>query len=79
LSSENEDRPMLSQDTADCLALANTAILIRLTEELIGRGVIAGSGALLRDAVSDLEDCPERSSRVEDAIRLINKELIPEN
>jgi hypothetical protein len=70
---------MLNGETADCLALANTAILMRLMEELIERGVIArpGAGALLRDAVSDLENCPEFSSRVDDAIRIIRKELMP--
>ena len=34
---------MLSEDTADCLALANTAILMRLIDELIERGAIARS------------------------------------
>jgi hypothetical protein len=70
---------MLNGETADCLALANTAILMRLMGELIERGVIArpGASALLRDAVSDLENCPEFSSRVDDAIRIIRKELMP--
>jgi hypothetical protein len=68
---------MLSQDTTDCLALANTAILIRLIQHLTERSVIARPEALLRGAVSDLETCPEQSSRVEDAIRLIRKELVP--
>lgn len=70
---------MFDAETADCLALANTAILMRLLEELIERGVIArpGASALLRNAVSDLENCPESSSRVEDAIRIIRKELTP--
>lgn len=68
---------MLSQDTADCLALANTAILIRLIQDLTERGIIPGPRALLRDAVSDLETCPEQSSRVADAIRLIRMELMP--
>ena len=41
---------MLNGETADCLALANTAILMRLLEELIERGLIAkpGVSALLR-------------------------------
>ena len=64
---------MLSQDTADCLALANTAMLMRLIEELIKGRAIANPHGLFRDAVGDLENCPERSSRVEDAIRLIKK------
>ena len=70
---------MLNGETADCLALANTAILMRLLEELIERGLIAkpGVSALLRDAVSDLENCPEFSSRVDVAIRIIRKELMP--
>jgi len=68
---------MLSDDTADCLALANTAILMRLIEELIERGVIARPTTLLQNAVSDLQGCPERSARVDDAVRLIRKELMP--
>ena len=70
---------MLNGETADCLALANTAILMRLLEELIERGLIAkpGVSALLRDAVSDLENCPEFSLRVDDAIGIIRKELMP--
>ena len=68
---------MLSEDTADCLALANTAILLRLMEELIEGGVVTRPSVLLQNAVSDLQTCPERSSRVEDAIRLIRKELMP--
>jgi hypothetical protein len=32
---------------------------------------------VLQNAVSDLQSCPERSARVEDAIRLIRKELMP--
>jgi len=68
---------MLSEDTADCLALANTAILLRLFEELIEGGVIARPHVLLQNAVSDLQTCPERSARVDDAVRLIRKELMP--
>jgi hypothetical protein len=70
---------MLKGETADCLALANTAILMRLMEALVGRGVIAGpaASALLLDAVSDLENCPEPSARVDDAIRIIRRELMP--
>jgi hypothetical protein len=64
---------MLSEDTADCLALANTAILMRLIEELIGCGAVARPNALLQNAVSDLQGCPERSARVDDAVRLIRK------
>jgi hypothetical protein len=70
---------MLNGETADCLALANTAILMRLLGKLIEHGHIAKprASALFRDAASDLETCPEFSSRVEDAIRIIRKELMP--
>jgi len=68
---------MLSEDTTDCLALANTAILMRLIEELIDCGAIARPTPLLQNAVSDLQGCPERSARVDDAIGLIRKELMP--
>lgn len=68
---------MLSEDTNDCLALANTAILMRLIEELIDCGAIARPTPLLQNAVSDLQGCPERSARVDDAIGLIRKELMP--
>ena len=68
---------MLSEGTADCLALANTAILMRLIEELIDCGAIARPTALLKNAVSDLQGCPERSARVDDAVRLIRNELMP--
>jgi len=76
---QGKDTPILNGETADCLALANTAILMRLIQELIERGVIArpGASALFRDAVSNLENCPEFSSRVEDAVRIIRKELMP--
>ena len=70
---------MLKGETADCLALANTAILMRLMEALVDRGVIAGpaASAMLLDAVTDLEGCPEPSTRVDDAIRIIRRELMP--
>jgi hypothetical protein len=68
---------MLSKDTADCLALANTAILIRLIQSLTEHGIIERPSALLREAVSDLANCPELTARVDDAIRLINHELMP--
>jgi hypothetical protein len=70
---------MFDGETADCLALANTAILMRLIEELIKHGVIArpDANAMLRDAVSNQENCPEFSSRVDDAVRIIRKELMP--
>ena len=68
---------MLSEDTADCLALANTAVLMRLIEELIECGAVARPTAFLQNAVTDLQGCPERSARVDDAIRLIRKELMP--
>jgi hypothetical protein len=70
---------MFNGETDDCLALANTAILMRLMQALVDRGVIAGpaASALLRDAVSDLENCPEFGARVDDAIRIIRRELMP--
>ncbi len=68
---------MLSEDTGDCLALANTAILMRLIEELIESGAVAQPTALLHNAVGDLQDCRERSARVDDAIRVIRMELMP--
>jgi len=46
---------MLSEDTADCLALAKTAILMRLIEELIECGAVARPTALLQNAVTDLQ------------------------
>ena len=55
---------MLSEDTTDCLALANTAILMRLIDELIERGAVARSTTVFEDAVCDLQGCPERSARV---------------
>jgi len=53
---------MLSEDTTDCLALANTAILMRLIDELMERGAIARSTTVFEDAVCDLQGCPERSA-----------------
>lgn len=60
---------MLSEDTTDCLALSNTATLMRLIEELAERGAVAPP--------QNLQDCPERSARVDDAIQLIRRELRP--
>jgi hypothetical protein len=68
---------MLHGETVESLALANTAILMQLIEELIEHGVIGRQSALLRDAASDLGSCPESSIRVDDAIRIIRKELMP--
>ena len=67
---------MLSKNTADCLPLANTAILMRLIQELADRGVVETPHALLRKAATDLANCPEQTARVDDAIRLINHELM---
>ncbi|MGB6197511.1 MAG: hypothetical protein WBF49_14395 [Methyloceanibacter sp.] len=39
---------------------------MRLIEELIDCGAIARPTALLQNAVSDLQGCPERSARVDD-------------
>lgn len=52
-------------------------MLMRLIEELIDCGAIARPTPLLQNAVSDLQGCPERSARVDDAIGLIRKELMP--
>ena len=68
---------MLSKDTGDCLALANTAIMMRLIQSLAERNLIGAPIAMLKDAVNDLETCPEQSSRVYDAVRLIRNELMP--
>ena len=67
---------MLSEDTTDCLALANTAILMRLIDELIERGAIARSTTLFEDAVCDLQGYPDERAR-HDAVRLIRRELMP--
>lgn len=50
---------MLNEDTTDCLALSNTATLMRLIDR--GRSLHR----------QNLQDCPERSARVDDAIQLI--------
>ncbi len=51
---------MLEGRTSDCLALANTVILMRLVEELIKSGVIPQSvaGTVMNDAVDSLVNCP---------------------
>jgi hypothetical protein len=70
---------MLTGETAGCLALANTAILMRLMEELAERNVMSRPHArnVLIKALSDLETCLESSSRVDDAKRIIRRELMP--
>jgi hypothetical protein len=70
---------MLEGKTSDCLAIANTAILIRLIEALIERGVITrpDASSLLRDAVDSLENCPNSDhSNFVDATTIIRKELM---
>ncbi|MBK5197691.1 MAG: hypothetical protein JJE37_05350 [Methyloceanibacter sp.] len=70
---------MLEGRTADCLAIANTAILMRLIDEFIERGLISkqGANALLADAADTLANCPNAEhSNFEEAIRIIRKELI---
>ena len=69
---------MFEGKTADCLAPANTAILMQLIEQLIAQGAIAKPSArtLLRDAVSDLKSCPD-ASRTHEAIAIIRSELMP--
>jgi hypothetical protein len=69
---------MFEGKTADCLALANTAILMRLIEQLIEHSAIARpiASTLLQDAVSDLQKCPDASRTVE-AVAIIRNELMP--
>jgi hypothetical protein len=69
---------MFEGKTADCLALANTAILMRLVDHLIEHGAIARPSVitLLQDAVSDLKNCPDASRSVE-AATIIRNELMP--
>jgi hypothetical protein len=71
---------MLEGRTSDCLAIANTAILMQLMEELITQGAIArpAANAVLSDAVNSLMNCPSGDhSNFVDAVTIIRKELIP--
>jgi hypothetical protein len=71
---------MLQGKTLDCLAIANTAILMRLLGELVDSDMISRprAKALLRDAVVSLESCPEADrSNIVEAVVLIRKELMP--
>jgi hypothetical protein len=71
---------MLEGRTADCLAIANTALLMRLINEFIERGLIGrqGANALLCDAADTLATCPNADhSNFEEAIRIIRQELMP--
>ncbi|MET0347321.1 MAG: hypothetical protein ABW031_02245 [Methyloceanibacter sp.] len=71
---------MLEGRTADCLAIANTAILMRLVEELIASGVITRPVAttVLKDAGDSLQSCPSGDhSNFVDAVAIIRKELMP--
>lgn len=71
---------MLEGRTSDCLAIANTAILMRLMEELITKGAITRPAAntVLCDAVDSLKNCPSGDhSNFVDAVTIIRKELIP--
>ncbi|MFZ2018909.1 MAG: hypothetical protein WAU90_09570 [Methyloceanibacter sp.] len=71
---------MLEGRTSDCLALANTVILMRLVEELIKSGVITKSVAniVLNDAVDSLINCPNGDhSNFVDAVTIIRNELMP--
>ena len=49
---------MFEGETADCLALANTAILMRLIEQLIEHGVIARASLINRQPNADLDVSP---------------------
>jgi hypothetical protein len=71
---------MLEGRTSDCLALANTVILMRLVEQLITSGVITRSVAttVFSEAVDSLVNCPNGDhSNFVDAVTLIRKELMP--
>lgn len=71
---------MLEGRTSDCLALANTVILMRLVEELVKSGVITKSVAniVLNDAVDSLINCPNGDhSNFVDAVTIIRNELMP--
>ncbi len=71
---------MLEARTSDCLALANTVILMRLVEELITSGVITRSVAntIFSDAADSLVNCPSGDhSNFVDAVTIIRKELMP--
>jgi hypothetical protein len=71
---------MLEGKTHDGLAMANTAVLLQLIEELIELGVITrpGASALLRHAVDNLKNCPTADrSNTADAITIIRMELLP--
>jgi hypothetical protein len=71
---------MLEGKTSDSLAIANTAILMRLVEELISSGVITKPTAstVLCDAVDSLLNCPSgEHSNFVDAVTIIRKELMP--
>jgi hypothetical protein len=71
---------MLEGKTHDGLAIANTAILPQLIEELIELSIITRPGArgLLRHAVDHLKNCPTADqSNIADAITIIHKELLP--
>jgi hypothetical protein len=56
---------MLEGRTSDCLAIANTAILMRLMEELITKGAITRpvANTVLCDAVDSLTNCPSGGSQ----------------
>jgi hypothetical protein len=65
---------MLSEDTADCQPLVNTALFLRVIEELVERGVVARPGPYCkcRERSASL---PGGSARSDDA--LIRSELMP--
>jgi len=69
---------MFEGKTADCLALANTAILIRLIDQIVEAGAMTKQKAhtLLRKAVNDLKACPD-ASRTGEAVKIIQEELMP--
>lgn len=70
---------MFARNSSDAgLALAATAILLQLIEDLVTRGIIASPSSLLLDAV-ELLDASANSERraIEEAMRIIREELLP--
>jgi len=74
----SREAAMFEGKTADCLALANTAILIRLIDQIVEAGAITKPYAhtLLREAVNDLKACPD-ANRTGEVIKIIQEELMP--
>ena len=67
---------MLGEDTTDCLALANTAILMRLIDELMERAPSLDPPPSSRMPCAICK-AARNGARVDDAVRLIRRELMP--